>query len=679
MLAATLLIVPIQPAWLPTLVMMPPLVVTVALAQLGRHRLLSLIVVCWLVVVLTAVIAEITNVYSTLPNWLVSTFRISSLAATVATMLLLLWQFSSRQQQMLMQTRAAEERYALAARGANDGLWDWNLQTNELFLSDRWKAMLGYAAHELSEHPNEWWERIYPIDHSRVQTEIAAHLAEHTAHFESEHRILHQDGQYRWVLSRGLAVRDAGGKPVRMVGSLTDITARKQGETQLLHAAFHDSLTGLPNRACLVDHLRKAIQRAKYDSNYQFALLFFDLDRFKLVNDSFGHAVGDELLVALAQRVQTCIREHDTLARLGGDEFTVLLDDIFDGNYAIEVANRIQQILAVPFTLSRYELFTTVSIGIVCSTTNYGQPEELLRDADAALYHAKASGKARHAVFDQAMRTQAISLLQLETDLRRALERQEFELMYQPIVSLDTESITGFEALLRWHHPEHGDISPESFIPVAEETGLIIPIGWWALRTACVQMCSWQRMFATAVPFTISVNVSGRQFIQPKLVENVREIVDASGLAPHRLRLEITESIIVKNTDATMRVLADLHALGIEVYIDDFGTGYSSLSTLHCLQSDALKIDRSFISQLANHGENVEIVQMIAMLAHQLGMDVIVEGIEKQAQLALLQEMGCDYGQGFLFSQPMSSAAVEELLATLESSARGEEYRVVGL
>jgi len=650
--------------------MMPPLVVTVALAQLGRRGLLGLIFICWLVVVLTAVIAEVTSVYSTLPNWLVSIFRISSLAATVATVLLLLWQFSSRQHQMLMQTRAAEERYALAARGANDGLWDWNLQTNELFLSDRWKAMLGYAEQELSENPNEWLERIHPIDRSRVQAEIAAHLAEQTPHFESEHRMLHQDGQYRWVLSRGLAVCNPGGNPVRMAGSLTDITARKQGEMQLLHAAFHDSLTGLPNRAWLINTLRQTIQRAKYDPNYQFALLFFDLDRFKLVNDSFGHMVGDELLIALAQRVQACIREHDILARLGGDEFTDLLNDVGGVNDAIEVSNRIKQVLSMPFNLSRYEMFATVSIGIVCSTADYTQPEELLRDADAALYHAKASGKARHAVFDQVMHTKAISLLRLETHLRRAMERQEFELMYQPIVSLDSERITGFEALLRWNHPEHGYISPDSFIPVAEETGLIIPLSWWVLHSACIQMRSWQRTFATAVPLTISVNVSGLQFAQPKLVEYVREVVDSSGLAPHRLRLEITESIIVKNADATRSVLSDLRALGIEVYVDDFGTGYSSLSTLHCLQSDALKIDRSFISQLGSHRENVEIVQMIAMLAHQLGMDVIVEGIEKQSQLAVLQDMGCDYGQGFLFSQPMSSTAVETLLATLDSNAR---------
>lgn len=668
MLGATLLIAPVQPAWLPSLVLMPSLVVAIALGHVGRRELWYLLLICGLVTILTTWVGDRSTIQSVLPVGLISLFRISSTATTVATLLLLLWQFNTRQQQMLLQTRAAEERYALAARGANDGLWDWNLHTNQVFLSARWNTMLGYPEH-LANSPEAWFERVHPEDRERVHALIVAHLDGHTPHFASEHRMRCADGTYSWVLMRGLVVRDAQGQPIRMAGSQTDITARKQSEADLRYAAFHDPLTGLSNRCYLREQLGRSIQQAKHDATYHFALLFFDLDRFKLVNDSFGHAAGDELLVAVAQRVQRCIRECDILARLGGDEFTILLAPVAGLGDAIDVATRIQHALQAPFVVADHEIFTSMSIGIVHGTAAYTQPEEMLRDADTALYRAKALGKARYAIFDQTMHTATKQRLQLEADLRRALKRDEFDIVYQPIVALHTERVIGFEALLRWNHPELGAIAPDTFIPVAEETGLILPLGWWALRTACMQMHAWQTRFTMAVPFTLSVNISGKQLAQPHFIKHIRETLDNSGLSPHQVRLEITETVMVHQADQTIAVLNALRAFGVQVDIDDFGTGYSSLSTLYQFPSSALKVDRSFVQQLGRQGEHGEIVQAIVTLAHQLGMDVIVEGIETRAQLARLQAMGCDMGQGYLFFHPMTTTMIERWLPTLAGVA----------
>jgi len=490
---------------------------------------------------------------------------------------------------------------------------------------------------------------------------------------------------------------DLGGEPCILI-VIRDITDRKQAEEQLLHNAFYDALTGLPNRALFMDRLGHAVERANRRGNYCFAVLFLDLDRFKVVNDSLGHTMGDQLLIAIAERLQRAVRPGDTVARLGGDEFTILLDDIKDISDAVSVAERIQGALQQPFNLSGHEVFTSASIGITLSTgilnavglshlldstredvlprtattlvsTQYRHPQDLLRDADIAMYRAKSRGKARHEIFDTSMRVQAVSLLQLETDLRRAIERQEFQIHYQPIVVLKTGKITGFEALVRWQHPERGLVSPTEFIPVAEETGLIIPIGWWVLQEACRQLRAWQLAclqsplgYPLAQPLTVSVNLSGKQFLQPDLLPQIAQVLQETGLDTNSLKLEITESVIIEHTESTTAILLQLRSLGIQLYIDDFGTGYSSLSRLHRFPIDCLKIDRSFVSRMELDRENFEIVRTIVTLAHNLGMDVTAEGVETVEQLAQLKTLGCECGQGYLFSKPVDRQGVEAMI-----------------
>ena len=589
--------------------------------------------------------------------------------------------------------KESEERYALAVRGAKDGLWDWNLKTNQVYFSSRWKSLLG-REDEIDNSLDEWLKHIHPEDTERVKVEIATHLEGLTPHFESEHRILHKDGTYRWMLSRGLAVRDANGKASRMAGSQTDITQRKLAEEQLLHDAFHDALTGLPNRALFMDRLGHAVERVKRHEDSLFAVLFIDLDRFKVVNDSLGHMSGDQLLIRVVQRLKHCLRAGDTVARLGGDEFTILLEDIKDISEATAIAQRIQAALTSPFSLSGHEVFITASIGIVLSTTGYERLEDILRDADTAMYRAKAQGKACHQVFDKTMHIRAVTLLQLENDLRRAVmsvchhkhERtearlpcdpeeslctgapgemvQDFLVHYQPIVSLATGRVKGFEALLRWQHPERGLVSPAEFIPIAEETGLIVPLGYWVLRCACRQMRAWQERFPTSPPLTISVNLSTKQFSQPDLIGQIDQILRETGLGASSLQLEITESAIMENAETADAMLLQLRTLGIQLYVDDFGTGYSSLSYLQRFPVNALKIDRSFISKMGVDGEDSGLVQTIVMLAHKLGIGVVAEGVETAEQLAQLRALCCTQGQGqgYFFSKPLDSIAAEALI-----------------
>lgn len=565
--------------------------------------------------------------------------------------------------------RESEERYALASRGANDGLWDWNLQRNQIHFSSRWKSMLGCEESEIGNSPEEWFNRVHAEDLARVKADIAAHLSGHTPHYENECRMLHKDGTYRWMLSRGLVVRDASGVASRMAGSQTDITEDKVA----------DGLTGLPNRVLFMDRLTRCISRAQRQPGYLFAVLFLDLDRFKVINDSLGHVVGDQLLIALARRLGHCLRSGDTVAhlggshtfaRLGGDEFTILLEDIKHVSDAIRVADRIQKELAPPFDLGGHEVFTTASIGIALSTTGCERPEDLLRDADTAMYRAKALGKARYEVFDTAMREQAIARLQLEMDLRRALERQEFRVYYQPILSLKTGQIVGFEALLRWQHSSRGLLPPEEFVPLAEETGLIVPIGQWVLKAACRQMQAWQPILPVASPFVMTVNVSSKQLMQRDLTEQIRQILAETGLNPRSLKLEITESVIMENAKSVKAALQELKALDICLGIDDFGTGYSSLSYLHRFPIDSLKIDRSFVGQMGADLESAAIVRTIITLAHHLGLDVIAEGLETTEQLARLSALECEYGQGCLFSKPVDGMVAGALLRTTRGGSR---------
>ena len=555
--------------------------------------------------------------------------------------------------------RESEERYALAERGANDGLWDWDLGADRIYFSPRWKSMLGYADRALGSASEDWFGLVHADDLPTLKGRLAAHFSGEAEHFSAEHRVRHQDGTYRWVLTRGIAIRDAAGKASRMAGSQTDVTDRKQAEQRLLHDAFHDALTDLPNRALFVNRLEHAFSAAPRHKADSFAVLFLDLDRFKFVNDSFGHAVGDQLLRAFAARLAESLRPGDTVARFGGDEFAILLGQVGDASDAVLVAERALEGLRLPFRIEQQELFASASIGIVLASAQHAGPDQLLRDADLALYQAKANGKARYEVFDCFMRTRTIERLRLESDLRGALERGELRVHYQPIFDLHKNAITGFEALLRWQHPERGLMPPEQFIPMAEERGLIGRIGEWVLREACEKLGHYTTSNGSDTALTMNVNISSRQ-LTPLLIEQVKEILRETGVAPHSLVLEITESVILGDGEVTESLLQELRSLGVGIYIDDFGTGYSSLSYLHRFPVDALKIDKSFVGTAVTSRENLEIVRAIMGLAKILNMEVIAEGVETQEQVTMLQELGCRYVQGFLIGKPVEMVNILE-------------------
>lgn len=557
--------------------------------------------------------------------------------------------------------KESEERYALAALGSNDGLWDWNIHENEVHFSARWKSMLGFQENEISNKPEEWLDRIHDADRARVKNEITAHQNGATPHFESEHRMLHHDGTFRWMLSRGLAIRDQSGRPLRMAGSQTDITQAK----------VSDPLTGLPNRLLFIDRLNRLIKYSKRRKNHCFAVVFMDLDGFKMINDSMGHLVGDQLLVGVAERLEKCLRATDTLARLrdtytvarlGGDEFTVLLDDLKDPNDAKIAADRLMKALKPPFLLAGKEVYTSVSIGIAQSNPVYEGPDEMLRDADTAMYHAKSLGKGRYEVFDAKMRANVMARLQLETDLRHALERGEFRNFYQPIVNLASGEIAGFEALLRWQHPTRGLLGPIEFIGVVEETGLIRELGWWNLSEACRQIGEWRAASPANRDLIISVNLSAKQFLQPNLVVDIANLLREIKLPPDALKLEITESTVMKDPSGAVEMLQQIKSLGVRLAIDDFGTGYSSLSYLHRFPLDTLKIDRSFISSMDDDGDGMEIARTILPMAKNLRLDVVAEGVETLEQFELLKKFNCAYGQGFYFSRPLSAEGIATLL-----------------
>ncbi|TNE47222.1 MAG: EAL domain-containing protein [Deltaproteobacteria bacterium] len=444
--------------------------------------------------------------------------------------------------------------------------------------------------------------------------------------------------------------------------TLRDITLRKEAELKLHFDAFHDSLTQLPNRALLMDRLESRIRRAQRRKEGMFAVLFIDLDRFKNINDSLGHTLGDVFLVRVGQRLSSVLRDGDTIARLSGDEFIILLDEISDVNDAVRIAERILAVLRSPFTLDNNEVFTSASIGITTSSIEYHSAAEVLRDADTAMYHAKAEGKARYELFDHAMHTKAVNFLRVETDLRLALQRNEFVLHYQPIVDLNRKQLFGFEALVRWEHPTRGLLYPGSFISVAEETGFIVPLGEWVLREACRQMKAWQIEGFLPYPVKMSVNVSYRQFLQLGWLAQIQKILKETGLDPSFLKIELTENVLIEHTDLINEILQELKSLNIQIDIDDFGTGFSSLSYLHRFPIDTLKIDRSFVSHMKEEGKNLEIVRSIVGLARNLGMNVVAEGIEHEDQLEQLVKFHCDYGQGYFFAKPLDAMGVVQFV-----------------
>jgi diguanylate cyclase (GGDEF)-like protein/PAS domain S-box-containing protein len=573
---------------------------------------------------------------------------------------------------MELALRESEERYALAARGANDGLWDWNLVGGEVYLSERWREMVGVVDRSLSLSPEEWFSRVHLSDLPQLKVDIAAQAAGSRSHFHSEHRLRHSEGFFIWVLCRGIVVRDDEGRALRIAGSMTDITARKDLEERLRREAQFDSLTTLPNRSYATDLLRRAIARAKRNREQQFGVLFLDCDRFKVVNDSLGHHAGDSLLRLVAGRLNGCVRPGDVVARLGGDEFVVILEGVKDEAEAITVAERIQHSLAQPFYLDGRELFMSVSVGIAMSQPGVERPEDYLRDADLAMYRAKLRGRARHEVFRADMRAGAVLQMSLENDLRHSMDRGELRVMYQPIWSLASGRIVGFEALVRWDHPTHGAMQPADFIPIAEETGLILPLGEWVLRQAAQRLAHWNTKVVADDPIWVSVNVAARQLTHPDLVEIVKNAIAETGIEASRLKLEITESMIMADAVAAVGALEQLKTLGIHLLMDDFGTGHASLSYLHRLPISTIKIDRYFVGRIDSNSECLEIVRTILSLSRSLSMDVIAEGVENGAQREVLQSLGCEYVQGYLLSPPLDADAAERLLLTnraVESAA----------
>jgi diguanylate cyclase (GGDEF)-like protein/PAS domain S-box-containing protein len=524
----------------------------------------------------------------------------------------------------------------------------------------------------------EWFSAFVPEEDresGRATMRDRMQLGAVAAHEETA--IVTRHGDRRVVAWSNTVLRDWTGEVSGTASIGADVTDRRRAEEQLQHDAFHDALTGLPNRALFIDRLQAALARlqgamARGHHKGMFAVVFLDVDRFKLVNDSLGHSVGDRLLVALSSALTTAVRPGDTVARLGGDEFTILLEDMEDREEAIAVAERIQAVLREPLTIAGHEVFATVSMGIALSAPSYRRAEDLLRDADTAMYHAKALGKSRHQVFDSSMHARARKLLQLEHDLRRAVDRREFRVHYQPIVRVEDGRIAGFEALVRWQHPERGMVGPSEFIHLAEETGLVVPLGRAVLEEACRQAAAWH--LTSGGDLAVSVNLSVKQFSQPDLVEQVDGALRQSGLPSRLLKLEVTESMVMENTDGAIALLRRLKALGVHIAIDDFGTGYSSLSYLLRLPADTLKIDRSFVSGTGDAGRNVSIVRTVVSLANSLGLGVVAEGVETEEQRALLADLGCPLAQGYLFSPAVDSEAAQALVTGKAVMVR----RVVG-
>ncbi|MEJ5166568.1 MAG: EAL domain-containing protein, partial [Thermoanaerobaculia bacterium] len=549
---------------------------------------------------------------------------------------------------------------ALSVMGAKDGLWDWDLKNNKIYFSPRWKEILGYQDEEIGNTPESWFSLVHPDDLEMLKTEINAHLEGFKAHLEAEFRILHKNQNYRWVLVRGLAIRDKVNKPTRMAGSLTDITDRKRAEEQLLHDAFHDSLTGLPNRALFLDRLNQACERAKRFSDFIFTVLHLNLDRFRIFNESLGHNLSDRLLKMVSEKIKNNLRPGDTLARFGADEFLILLEDIKDASEASRIAQKIIEDIGQPVNLEGNEIFLTASVGLVMSTEGIEKPEDYLRNAHIAMHKAKTKAKGSYVFFNEEMYQKALENLKMESFLRKAIEKKEFCVHYQPIFDLFTGALMGFEALVRWKHPEKGILSPKDFLPLAEEAGFIPAIDQFVLSTSCFNFRKWLNLNAKVDKLYVSVNFSSKEFSNPKLINKIAQILKETGLEPAHLVIEITESTIMENIASAQNIFFQLQKLGVKLFLDDFGTGYSSLSYLHHFLIDTLKIDRAFVGQIKERKEQNPIVQTIVSLAHNMNMQVLAEGVETELQYKKLKDLKCNCAQGYYFSYPVDSSVIEE-------------------
>ena len=559
--------------------------------------------------------------------------------------------------------RHTEERFSLLLTGSNEGLWDWDLRTQKVYYSPFWKQLLGLQEHEVGDAPAEWMDRIHPEDRERVEEELRQHLAGRSASFASQHRLQHADGGYRWMVLRGVARREEGAdEPVRIAGTLADVTASR----------LYDALTGLPNRTLMLDRIERAIARARRKSELIFALLVVSLDRFEVLQTQFSEREIRTILATAGKRLQQLMRTADTVARLEGPNFAIHLDEIRHVSDARRVAGRVAEALGAPIELVGREVRLSTSIGIALSVTGYERPEDIVRDAFVAMNQARSGGGNRQEMFDQKMQSEVELRMRLEADLRRALERDEFQVFYQPIVSLETWRISGFEALVRWRHPERGLVSPAEFIPVAEETGQIVPIGEWVLRESSRQMKCWQDEHPE-LDLSISVNLSGRQVAEPDLVDTVARVIDETGLRPGSLKLELTETLLMHHYEGAIQKMHHLRDMGIKLSIDDFGTGYSSLSHLHRFPIDFLKVDRSFVGRVGQDARESEIVKVIVGLGRNLGMQVIAEGVETSEQAGFLRDLECEYGQGYYFARPLDAEAAGALLPHAVRPVESEE------
>ncbi|MDJ0837993.1 MAG: EAL domain-containing protein [Acidobacteriota bacterium] len=542
-----------------------------------------------------------------------------------------------------------ESRYQLAAIGTRDGLFDWDMITNQVFFSEGWKLMLGIPIVDNPETPEDWFARVHEDDLRLLKSRLALHMEGVTPHFECQCRMRHEEGHEIWVLARGVCDRDLDDQAIRLVGSITDLTDR----------SLHDRRTGLPYRDFFMQRLDQAMAEVQLKEEVRYAVLHVDIDRFKVISEGFGYDIVDKLLISIARRIERCLGKGDTLAFLGGDSFVLLLLDSPGLKNASLVANQIHMQLIAPFQISDNEVFAKASIGIAEVSRETLNREKILRQAQTAMKFARQLGSGHTEVFGEGMASKGRELIQIETALRSALDREEFELHYQPQVQLRSNRIVGFEALLRWRRADGSMVSPGKFIPIAEETDLILTIGEWVLRTACQQSVAWQRMGLP--PLRVGVNLSERQFRARNLVGLVRQVLRETGLQPHLLELEITESIFMDDTEEALRILKDFRKLGIKIALDDFGTGYSSLNYLKRIPFTTLKIDKAFIDDLTTDFGDAAICSTIIDLGHKFKMDVIAEGVETKEQLMILRAFLCDEIQGYFFSKPLTAEAFEKL------------------